>query len=667
MVRRINAILENRGKTVRYFAKPERPSHVEAIRTLTERMQAGEVSTLVILGGNPAYDAPADANFATALGKVQTAVHLGLYRDETARACRWHLPAANWLESWGDVRSHDGTYSVVQPLVAPLYEGRSATELVAQLLGDASPNAEQLVRKTFAEIAGDRHSEKLWRETLHDGLLADSAFAPIEPEEGTGDSEHGTATQNPQPSTLDPQLEIVFLPDRSVYDGRFANNGWLQEMPDPITRLTWDNAAVVSPATAERLGVRDGMVVRLGFEGRELEIPALVLPGMAADTVAVSLGYGRTAAGHVGGLAADGVEPVGANAYLLRTSEAMHFAAGATLERTGRTVALATTQDHHAIDAVGLETREKRAGVLVQEASLDEFKHYQELSPEEREEVDVAGHHEHHLPLVSLWQEHEYPGYRWGMSIDLSKCIGCGACVVACQAENNVPIVGKERVLEGREMHWLRVDRYFRGDENDPQIAVEPVACQQCEMAPCEQVCPVAATVHSSEGLNDMVYNRCIGTRYCANNCPYKVRRFNYFAYHKDLEAPAAEVAKMKFNPEVTVRSRGVMEKCTYCVQRIQAAKIDAKNRRQAVTDGQIQTACQQACPAQAIRFGDLNDRQSEVFKAHESLRAYMMLAQLNTKPRTAYLTRIRNPNPELKVDTTVPDTGSVRDNAGTS
>jgi len=652
IVRRINAALGNVGETVRYFDRPARPPDVEAIRTLAERMHVGEVDTLVILGGNPVYNAPVDLDFPAALGKVKTSVHLGLYRDETATACQWHVPRAHWLESWGDVRSQDGTYSVVQPLIAPLYEGRSAIELVATILGDESADAAKLVRATFAKIAGDRQSEDLWRRTLHDGLLPESRFEAVDPDLTAEDSGQPRARgRETAAQQAEGEMEIVFRCDPSVYDGRFANNGWLQEMPDPITRLTWGNAALVSPATAVERDIEDGSLAKLAYKGRELEIPVLVLPGVAADTVVVSLGYGRTAAGHGGGLVADGVEPVGANAYLLRTSEAMHFDTGARLEPTGRKVALATTQDHHAIDALGLKTRDKRAGVLIQVASLDRFKEYQELSPDEREEEDLAGHHVHHPPLVSLWKEHEYPGFRWGMSIDLSKCIGCGACVVACQAENNVAVVGKERVLEGRQMHWIRVDRYFRGDPEDPEIATLPVLCQQCETAPCEQVCPVAATVHSSEGLNEMVYNRCVGTRYCANNCPYKVRRFNYFAYHRELERPAGEVAKMKFNPEVTVRSRGVMEKCTFCVQRIQAAKIDAKNRREAVRDGEVKTACQQACPSEAIQFGDLNDRQSKVYEAHASVRAYAILAELNTKPRVAYLARIRNPNPQLSGD----------------
>ncbi len=395
-------------------------------------------------------------------------------------------------------------------------------------------------------------------------------------------------------------------------------------------------------ATAKKLGVENEEIIRLKFQGREVEIPALVMPGQADGSVAVSLGYGRTSAGHVGGSEELGVPPVGTNVYKLRTCDAMSFGIGLTIEPTGRQGTLASTQDHFAIDVVGLRARGHRVGELIREATLE---HYQE-------HPDFAKHMVHHPPLVSLWEEHEYQGHRWGMAIDLSKCIGCGACVVACQAENNVPIVGRERVQEGREMHWLRVDRYFSGEPDDPnqvRAVMQPVACHHCENAPCEQVCPVAATVHSSEGLNDMVYNRCIGTRYCANNCPWKVRRFNFFNYHRNLGDPEQEIAKMKFNPEVTVRSRGVMEKCSYCVQRIQAAKIEAKRNNRPIADGAVRTACQQACPAGAIVFGDLNDPDSAVRKAQEAARSYVMLAELNDKPRTAYLAGVRNPNPALE------------------
>ena len=672
-IRRINALLKNVGKTVTYTVDPdpERPSHVESIGSLAVAMAAGEVNTLLIIGGNPVYDAPADVDFAAALAKVPTTIHLSTYRNETTAACTWQLARCHPLESWGDARSYDGTYTVVQPLVAPLFDGRSAIEVLGMILSTSPaessslismsfsslrsgpgmatwPDAMALVRQTFEQITGEIGIEDvggLWRKTLHDGLLEGSRWPAAEL---AADGASGSLGSLAGAAAGD--YEIVFCRDASVYDGRFAENGWLQEMPDPITRLTWDNAAVISPATAESLGVKDGSIVKLGLAGREIEIPVCILPGVATGTLAVSLGYGRTAAGFVG----DGV---GVDVYKLRTTGALGFAGGVSVEPTGRKIELATTQDHFAIDTAGMNARQKRVGSLVQEATLGRFEEFAGLSPEEREHVDVSGHEIHHPPLVSLWEEPPFgeADHRWAMSIDLSKCIGCGACVVSCQAENNIPVVGREQIINGRQMHWIRVDRYFRGDPADPEVVLQPVACHHCEMAPCEQVCPVAATVHSEEGLNDMAYNRCVGTRYCANNCPYKVRRFNYFNYHKDLKDPASEVAKLKYNPEVTVRSRGVMEKCSYCVQRIQAVKIEAKNARRPIADGEIKTACQQVCPTGAIVFGDLGppgqkpEEQSKVRQAHEAVRSYAMLAALNIKPRTAYLARIRNPNPALE------------------
>ena len=646
-VHRINAMLENVGpeRPVRYVAEPdpERPSHVEAIRSLAEEMSAEEVGTLLILGGNPVYDAPSDVPFADALEKVPTRIHLGLYHDETARRCNWHLPRAHFLESWGDARAWDGTYGVVQPMIAPLHGGRSAIELLGWIVEGQWPDARQLVRKTFDRIAGEI-SGASWRRTVRDGQLEGSA-RPLE----TPSIDLTAKPVAPEPPKTDDTLEIVFCRDASVHDGRFANNGWLQEMPDPLSRLTWGNAALINPATAKALGVEDGTLVKLQYKGRELRMPAYLMPGQAQGSVAVSLGYGRTAAGCVGGQQADEIESAGFDVGVLRTSGAMDFDTGLTVEPTGLKYPLASVQDHFAVDNIGRAGKKKRLGSLVRQATLEHYEKH----------PDFAQHSVHHPPLESLWEEPTYEGHRWGMAIDLTKCIGCGACVVACQAENNVPIVGKEQVEKGREMQWLRVDRYFHGepDADDSGVGLgvvfQPLPCQQCELAPCEQVCPVAATTHSSEGLNDMVYNRCVGTRYCANNCPYKVRRFNYFNYHKDLEEADNEVAKMKYNPQVTVRSRGVMEKCTYCVQRIQAAKIGAKNRGGTVQDGAIQTACQQVCPTGAIVFGDLAHAEGEektpLLKLHQSDRAYAMLEELNLKPRTKYLARIRNPNPELE------------------
>ena len=642
-VHRINAALGNVGKTVWYTAEPDadRPTHWEALRSLAAEMAAGRLQTLLILGGNPVYDAPADLSFAEALNQVPESIHLSQYRNETSRRCLWHLPEAHWLESWGDARAYDGTYSVVQPMIEPLRGGKSGIEVLELLLSDHPANARTLVQATFQGkgVAGPEDFERRWEKTLHDGLLEASAWRRETPSPRT--------PLSPEVQRMVGPLEIVFCRASAVYDGRFANNGWLQETPDPLTKLTWDNAALISPATAQSLGIESQTLVRLKYGGRELEIPAYVMPGQADGSVSVALGYGRTAAGRVGGDIDEGIAPVGADAYRLRLASDPWFAGGLTIEPTGKKYPLAVTQDHFAIDAVGRRGREEKAAHQLREASLE---HY-------RKHPDFARHlGPEHPPLVSLWSEPAFTGHRWAMSVDLTRCIGCNACVVACQAENNVPVVGKERVLRGREMHWMRVDRYFRGPPDAPAVAFQPVMCQQCELAPCEQVCPVAATVHSQEGLNDMVYNRCVGTRYCANNCPYKVRRFNFFNYHKNLEAPDHEILKMRFNPEVTIRHRGVMEKCTYCVQRIQAAKIEAKNRQAAgepyaVADGRIQTACQQACPTGAIVFGDLSDAASQVAIQRRQDRAYAVLEELNVKPRTTYLARIRNPHPGLEGD----------------
>ncbi|MBN1910300.1 MAG: 4Fe-4S dicluster domain-containing protein, partial [Pirellulales bacterium] len=535
-------------------------------------------------------------------------------------------------ESWGDARAWDGTYSVIQPMIAPLRHGRSAIEVLESALAhvakraDGPQPAQARVRKTFESLGGN---QKAWRETVRDGLWAGSAW-PVE--------SVGTPEGLPDASYPEEGLEVVFHEDNSIRDGRWANNSWLQELPDPLTKLTWGNAALIAPATAAELGVKNETLVTIKLGGRQIELPAYVMPGQAPGSIGLVLGYGRTAAGPVGGDGQQGVEPVGVDVYPLRTSAAMWIALGATVTPTGKPYRLAGTQDHFAIDTVGQKGTQKRLGHLIHQTT---FKHL-------RKHPDALHHAEHHPPLVSLWEHHQFDGHRWAMAIDLSKCTGCGACMIACQAENNVPVVGRDQVLVGREMHWLRVDRYFQGEPDDPEVVLQPLPCQQCELAPCEQVCPVAATTHTKEGLNDMVYNRCVGTRYCANNCPYKVRRFNFFNLHKDLENPANEIAKMKYNPQVTVRCRGVMEKCTYCVQRIQAAKIESKRTGRPIEDGAIRPACQQVCPAGAIVFGDLSDKKSQVLAQHGSNRSYALLAELNIHPRTAYLARVKNPNPEL-------------------
>ena len=621
----LNAWLESAGRTVTYAPEPDpdRPTHMEAIAQLAGRMRDGAIDTLIVLGGNPVYNAPADVDFAEALGRVKTSIHLSLYDNETSQRCTWHVPRAHFLESWGDACAWDGTFSLVQPLIEPLYGGRSAIELLAMICGDEASGGRDIVRRTFVQRFA---SGPEWEKALHDGVVADSAWPVKTP---------ALAVSKLAPSSPGSDQEVVFAPDYKVFDGRFANNAWLQELPDPITKLTWDNAALISPAQAELLGIRSGDVIRIEPvpEVRRpanvtLDAPVLIAPGQAFGSITLPLGYGR---GPPAGAVAEGT---GFDAYRLRTTDNPHAILAFKLTVTGKHRLLATTQDHHAIDSrVGRQEIQRRVPVLVREITLEEYR---------RDPHGALHPAESHTPqLLSPWKEPQFAGRpRWAMAIDLSACIGCGACVVACQAENNIPVVGRDEVARGREMHWIRVDRYFRGDPAAPQVVHQPVACHHCQNAPCEQVCPVAATVHSQEGLNDMVYNRCVGTRYCSNNCPYKVRRFNWFNNHKDQ----SDIEKLLMNPDVTVRSRGVMEKCTFCVQRINRVKIAAKNESRPVADGQIVPACAQACPAQAIVFGDLNDPNSQVTRLHAHERAYAMLEELNVKPRTKYLARLRNP-----------------------
>ncbi|MCU0231444.1 MAG: TAT-variant-translocated molybdopterin oxidoreductase [Acidobacteria bacterium] len=621
-----NVALGNVGTTVRYLPDPDAPARAAnpSLVALAEAIDAGQVQTLIVLGGNPAYDAPADLDFAARLSRAGTVLHLALERNETSALASWHLPRAHWLETWGDARSWDGTVSVAQPLIQPLFDGRSPIELLALVAGLPQTKGYELVRQAILPLVG---SESGWRRALHDGLVAGSAPAPIDAAATLAVAAaadpwpwSGVApAQKPSPQAL----ELVFLADRKVYDGRFANNAWLQEFPDPITKLTWDNALLVAPRTADALGVGYGDVVTVTSDGRSIQAPIYILPGQAENSVALALGYGRRRAGRVG-------DKVGANAYALRTASAP-WVASATVQRTGLKRKLATTQDHWGMDALGERTLQHRVPEFIKEATLAGYQADPEFA---RKGVPK---------LIQLWDPHTFDGNQWGMAIDLSACTGCGACMVACQAENNIPVVGREQVLVSRDMHWIRVDRYFKGDPNDPEFAFQPVACVHCENAPCEQVCPVQATVHDHEGINEMVYNRCVGTRYCANNCPYKVRRFNFFNWHKGA-GELGPLARMAMNPDVTVRSRGVMEKCTYCVQRISAVKIAAKNEARPIRDGEIVTACEQACPSQAIVFGNLNDVESRVAKLQKNGRAYALLAELNVRPRTQYLARLKNP-----------------------
>ncbi|MDX2150953.1 MAG: TAT-variant-translocated molybdopterin oxidoreductase [Bryobacteraceae bacterium] len=615
LVALINQQLGNLGQTVTYtkVADGWRPQ-LEQLKELAADLAAGRVKTLVILGGNPVYTAPTDLALADKFKQVPVSILLSEQDNETAAVVKWALPETHYLETWGDALAADGTPTVQQPMIEPLYEGKSKSELLALLTGYKDKRPYDIVRNQwFASLPGDK--EKAWRKALHDGIVESAPkAAPV------------SATPNAQKvseafAALKPAgqgTEVNFFASAGAYDGRFSNNAWMQEAPEPMTKLTWDNAALLSPATAKQLGVESGDLLEIAVGGAKTPMPALIQPGHADNSISISLGYGRTRVGRVG-------NGVGHNAGAVRTSDAFWFGSG-SVAKTGRKYPLSHTQEHFSMEG----------RPIVREATLEHFHHH----------PDFAKHAVHVPKLFSLYDEHTYEkGAQWGMVIDLNTCIGCNACVVACQSENNIPVVGKDQVARGREMHWIRLDRYYSNDPNDPQVVTHPMACQQCESAPCEVVCPVAATVHSPEGLNEMAYNRCVGTRYCANNCPYKVRRFNFLEYHKDI----TEVGKMAHNPDVSVRMRGVMEKCNYCVQRIQEARIAAKaDGRRPIRDGEVKTACMQTCPADAIVFGNINDPESRISKLRKQDANYGVLEELNTRPRTTYLAKLRNPNPEL-------------------
>jgi MoCo/4Fe-4S cofactor protein with predicted Tat translocation signal len=592
--------------------------HLASLVELVKDMEAGKVETLLILGGNPVYTAPVDLDFAGALKKVPLSIRLGLHVDETSELCVWHIPEAHFLESWGDARAFDGTATIVQPLIAPLYSGHSAHEILSALLGQFDRPALKVVQEYWKAKKGNPADfEASWRKALHDGKVADTA-SPAK-----SVTAKGLAALGAKPVVESAGLEVVFRPDPTLWDGRFNNVGWLQELPKPITKLVWDNAALVSFDMAERLKLANNQVVELKYKGRTLQAPVFIVPGQADGTVVLHLGYGRTKTGRVG-------TNTGFNAYLLRTSDGLSGGPGLELTKTGATYPLASTQMHRYV-----EGRD-----LIRVATLDEY-----IEDPRFVHKDEEPHEQ------SIKADYDYESYKWGMAIDLNSCTGCNACTIACQAENNIPVIGKEQIMAGRNMQWMEIDTYFHGqDPNDPEVYFQPRTCMQCEDAPCELVCPVAATVHDAEGLNVMVYNRCVGTRYCGNNCPYKVRHFNFLNYfdeaHLALNNPSL---KLLNNPDVTIRSRGVMEKCTYCVQRISGARITAKEKGKRIEDGDVVTACQSACPAQAIHFGDISDPKSKVAKIKQDSRDYAMLGELNTRPRTTYLGKVRNPNPVLE------------------
>ncbi|MBI2392327.1 MAG: TAT-variant-translocated molybdopterin oxidoreductase [Deltaproteobacteria bacterium] len=595
----------------------------KAIVELAKAIEAKQVDTVVLLGGNPAFNAPADAGFAKALAAAPTSVHLSTHLDETSALCTWHLNRTHFLEAWDDTRAEDGTYAIVQPLIAPLYDGRTDAEIVRALIGDVRKPYE-LVRESFAKAtAGD---EAAWKRALHDGFVANTA---LKPEADAPDV--GAIVNQVKALPAAAGLEVTFLPDGHAYDGRFANNGWLLELPEAMTKLTWGSSVWVSAATAKELAVKEGDTLTVTVDGVAVTLPVVIAPGQADKSLAVMLGLGRKKAGRVG----DGV---GIDTFPAFKS-ALGFVAGCTAVRgpTPTDIPKTASMDPNILSRTQ-EHFNMEGRPIVRETTPTEYA----SDPQVIKKMTPPG-----PPLESLWYDHKVDGHKWGMTIDLGACIGCNACMVACQAENNVPVVGVLGVRKSREMHWLRIDRYFEGTPDDPRSVTMPLMCQQCETAPCEQVCPVGATMHSPEGLNDMSYNRCIGTRYCANNCPYKVRRFNFFNYSRNFVG----TQQMQLNPNVSVRARGVMEKCTWCVQRINEAKIDAKKNEAdgRVRDGAIVTACQQACPTRAIVFGDYNDRESMVSKKANLPRSYALLAEFNFRPRLQYLAKVRNPNPALE------------------
>ncbi len=639
----INNALGNIGKTVSVGSGPLNPlpsDQLADFKALVDDLNAGKVDWLVILNANPIYDAPADLDFASAFNKAGTVAHLGSHVDETGQIAHWHVPAAHYLEYWSDARAYDGTVSIVQPLIDPLYGGRSSHDVLQSLLDDPMLGSYAAVRETMkSSIKGD--FETGWRKALHDGWVAGTAF-----DKKAGGAAAAKIGAIPAPTPKD-SIEVIFRPDPNIYDGRWSNVGWLQELPKPVTNLSWDNAALVSGATLVKLGLEEQDIVEISVGSGRVKAPVIVAPGHPDNSVTVYLGYGRQFAGRVGSGA-------GFNAYLIRNTWAPFYATG-KIEKKDGTWGVAVTkshyQDHRGSNLTkhgnqnwsleGVEAVGPRG--IVRYASLEDFK----ANPNFAHEGEGRDTPEPDASLFPNWQYNE--PYAWAMAVDMNSCTGCNACIVSCYAENNIPVVGKQQVRIGRDMQWLRIDTYYEGDLSAPRAHFQPMTCQHCENAPCEQVCPVGATVHTPEGLNVMVYNRCVGTRYCSNNCPYKVRRFNFLLYSSDAYEWDNPTLALMRNPEVSVRSRGVMEKCSYCVQRIEEAKIEADKENRLIRDGEVVSACQQACPADAIVFGNKNDPNSRVSKMRANQRNYQVIADLNTRPRTTYMAEVLNLNQELE------------------
>jgi molybdopterin-containing oxidoreductase family iron-sulfur binding subunit len=639
----INEALGNLGKTV-IFTDPVEASpddQLARLKELSSDLDAGTVDVLMIVGGNPVFNTPADLDFAKKLQKARLRIRLGLYDDETSQYCQWQIPQAHELEMWGDARAFDGTVTIVQPLILPLYGGKSPSELLAALTETPEKSGYDALRDYWQKQHTGADFENWWRRAVHDGVVAESAL----PAKAVSGARVPPASSRPVGGA--DTFEVSFYPDPYIYDGSYANNGWLQELPRPMTKLTWDNAALMSIATAERLKLWSEARVELKHGGKTVWASVWVQPGQPDNTIAVHMGFGRTRSGRAGNGA-------GFNAYQIWTSDSTTYASGVELRDLHEKYSIAATQHHYLIDRehgpqkdaahaaspgdADFETAEAKLRGIIRSVGFGEFLKNPGVVDEMGEQPPKG------LTIYpDVWK---YNGYAWAMAIDLTACTGCNACVAACQAENNIAVVGKTQVLNTREMHWIRVDRYWEGSVENPTAHFQPVPCMHCENAPCEVVCPVAATVHDQEGLNTMVYNRCVGTRYCSNNCPYKVRRFNFFLYSDYV----TESTKLQKNPDVSVRSRGVMEKCTYCTQRIQYAKIMSEREERAVRDGEIVTACEAACPTQAIVFGDQNDPNSRVTKLKKTQLNYGMLADLNTRPRTTYLAELRNPNPAIPV-----------------